>query len=201
MYAARSRISKTPAGVKPIAAAGLRQSYAEAVAGELGSACFIVLQMRGNQPLHHVALALANRRHVDRDGTGRRTLLRGMVRQMRDRRAPNLILAGQAVDIGTGAPRYTGAPQRQSVAPIAPDAKLGACHPLRCPGPECHTVRVGTCFSSLCYFSVILTLRQSSYARSCSSALAFASNPFQFLWRDALSGKGHSHYILLQQID
>src|SRR6266436_1302353 len=71
---------------------------------QFGSARLVVLQMHGNQVVHHVALALANRRHVDRDRTGHRAELRGMVRQMRNLRAPNLILTGQAVDVGTGAP-------------------------------------------------------------------------------------------------
>src|SRR5258708_4958212 len=59
--------------------------------------------MRGNRALNHVALALANRRHVDRDGTGFHAELRGVVHQMRDLGTPNLVLAGQAGDVGTGA--------------------------------------------------------------------------------------------------
>ena len=61
--------------------------------------------MQGNLALDHVALALANLRHVGRDRTGdHRAELRGVLRQMRDPRAPNLILAGQASNVGTGAP-------------------------------------------------------------------------------------------------
>src|SRR5260221_14182972 len=37
-------------------------------------------------------------------GPGRHAELRGVVHQMRDLRAPNLILAGQAGDVGAGAP-------------------------------------------------------------------------------------------------
>ena len=60
--------------------------------------------MQGNLALDHVALALANLRHVGRDGTGdHRAELRGVLRQIRDPRAPNLILAGQACDVGAGA--------------------------------------------------------------------------------------------------
>jgi hypothetical protein len=62
------------------------------------------VQMQGNLAVDHVPLALANLRHVDRDGTGHRTELRGVTRQMRDPRAPNLIPAGQAGDVGAGAP-------------------------------------------------------------------------------------------------
>ena len=60
--------------------------------------------MGGNLGVNHVAFALANDRHVDGDGTGDRAELRGMACEMRDFRAPNLILAGQAGDVGTGAP-------------------------------------------------------------------------------------------------
>src|SRR5260221_301686 len=71
---------------------------------QFGAARPVVLQVIGNQAVNHVALAPANRRHVDRDGTGRHAELRGVVHQMRDLRAPNLILAGQAGDVGAGAP-------------------------------------------------------------------------------------------------
>jgi hypothetical protein len=54
--------------------------------------------------VNHVALSLANLSHVSRDGTGRRAELPSVMREMRDPCAPNLILAGQAGDVGTGAP-------------------------------------------------------------------------------------------------
>jgi len=50
----------------------------------------------------HLALAPANCRHVDRDRTGHRAELRAVMRQMRDLRAPNLILRRHAGDVGTG---------------------------------------------------------------------------------------------------
>jgi hypothetical protein len=59
--------------------------------------------MRGNLVLNHGALALANRRHIDRDGTGHRAELRGVTHQMCDLCAPYLILAGQAGDVRAGA--------------------------------------------------------------------------------------------------
>ena len=70
---------------------------------QFGAARLVVLQMRGDFAFNHVALALANLRHVGRDGTGRRAELRCVMRQMRDPRAPNLVLAGQAGDVGAGA--------------------------------------------------------------------------------------------------
>ena len=54
-----------------------------------------------NFTVDHVALALANLCHVGCDGTGRRAELRGVTHQLCDPRAPNLILAGQAGDVGT----------------------------------------------------------------------------------------------------
>jgi hypothetical protein len=71
---------------------------------QFGAARRVILQMRGNLGVNHVALALAHRRHVDGDGTGHGAELRSVVHQVRDLGAPNLILAGQAVDVGTGAP-------------------------------------------------------------------------------------------------
>src|SRR5262249_46249568 len=71
---------------------------------QFGSACFVVLQMRGNLALNHVAFALANLGHINPDGSGHGAELRTIARQMRHLRAPNLVLAGHAVDIGTGAP-------------------------------------------------------------------------------------------------
>src|SRR5262249_50002078 len=51
------------------------------------------------------ALTLADLCHVGRDRTAdHRAELGGVTRQMRDPRAPNLVLAGEAGDIGTGAP-------------------------------------------------------------------------------------------------
>src|ERR1700730_9967031 len=64
---------------------------------QFGPARLVVLQMEVNFAINHVALALANLCHVGRDGTGRCTELCGAMRQMCDPRAPNLILAGQAM--------------------------------------------------------------------------------------------------------
>src|SRR5262249_52372824 len=71
---------------------------------QFGSACFVVLQMRGNLALNHVAFALANLGHINPDGSGHGAELRTIARHMRHLRAPNLVLAGHAVDIGTAAP-------------------------------------------------------------------------------------------------
>src|SRR5215472_12108739 len=61
--------------------------------------------MQRNPILDHIALTLADPCHVGRDRTAdHRAELGGMTGQMRDPRAPNLVLAGEACDIATGAP-------------------------------------------------------------------------------------------------
>ena len=60
--------------------------------------------MRGDLGIDHGALAPANRRHVDDGGAGHRAELRAVTHVMRDLRTPNLVLGGQAGDVGTGAP-------------------------------------------------------------------------------------------------
>jgi hypothetical protein len=82
-----------------------RRDKAPAPHDQLAAGCHVVVQMQGNLALDHIPLALTNLRHVDRYGTGdHRAELRGVLRQMCDPRAPNLIFAAQARDIGTGAP-------------------------------------------------------------------------------------------------
>jgi hypothetical protein len=74
--------------------------------------------MEINFAVDHVALALANFCHVGCDGTGRSAEVGGVMRQMCHFRAPNLILAGQAGDVGTGAPNppalYDNSPSPRS---------------------------------------------------------------------------------------
>ena len=61
--------------------------------------------MQRNPVLDHIALTLADPCHVGRDKTAdHRAELGGVTHQMRDPRAPNLVLAGEAGDIATGAP-------------------------------------------------------------------------------------------------
>src|SRR5262249_54712392 len=100
----------------------------------------------------HVALALNNGLHVGGHGTGHHTELRTVPRQMRDLRAPNLVLARQTGDVGAGA-ADPATRRRQSAAPIAPCAKPTACHFCHCQGPGYQTVPVGTCCSSMTFGS------------------------------------------------
>jgi hypothetical protein len=59
--------------------------------------------VRLNLTLHHLALALTDRCHIDGDGPGHYSVLSTMTRKMRNFRVRNLILARHASDVGTGA--------------------------------------------------------------------------------------------------
>src|SRR5215471_8987901 len=83
----------------------LRRHKAPGPHDQLGAGCLVEINMLRNPGLDHIALTLADPRHVGRDRTAdHRAELVGVTRQMRDPRAPNLVLAGEAGDIATGAP-------------------------------------------------------------------------------------------------
>src|SRR5262245_16422255 len=71
---------------------------------QLGTALLVTLQVPGNLGRDHVTLALAYGRHVDRDRTADRAELSRVTYQVRDLRAPDLVLTRHAGDVGTGAP-------------------------------------------------------------------------------------------------
>jgi hypothetical protein len=77
----------------------LRSDEAAGPHEELGAAVLVGAQVRVDLPVDHVALALANLHHVDRDAIGRRPELRAVARDVRDVRAPDLVLARHAVDV------------------------------------------------------------------------------------------------------
>jgi hypothetical protein len=89
--------------------------------------------MQRNLAFDHVALALANRRHVYGNRLCHRAESGAMLRQMRDPGAPDLVLAGHAGDVGTRpsdpaalhdgcpAPRLRHMPGQQLAAPSAAD--------------------------------------------------------------------------------
>ena len=60
-------------------------------------------QSYGDQLFDHLALALTDFGHVNRDGTRHRAEACGVVYQVRDFRAPDLVLARKTVDVGAGA--------------------------------------------------------------------------------------------------
>jgi hypothetical protein len=52
-----------------------------------------------NQAVHHFAFAVPNRRHIDRSRSGRTPEFAGMVDEIRNFGAPDLILAGETIDV------------------------------------------------------------------------------------------------------
>src|SRR5215813_6534738 len=56
--------------------------------------------MRGDLLVHHLALPVTDRCHVDLDTTRPRAVLGAMTHERCDFRALNLVLAGQAIDVG-----------------------------------------------------------------------------------------------------
>src|SRR5262245_3665537 len=70
---------------------------------QLGPTLGVVLEMCGNLRGDHVALALANYRHVDRAGLYAPAEDLGIAHEIRDSRAGNLVLARHASDVGARA--------------------------------------------------------------------------------------------------
>src|SRR5262249_32824382 len=81
----------------------VRRHEAPVTNDQLGTGRLVIVQMRSDLAADHVALALNYGRHVGGHGTGHHAELRTVTRQMSDLRAPNLVLAGQAGDVGAGA--------------------------------------------------------------------------------------------------
>ena len=82
---------------------GFRPQEAPRSHDQFGAAFLVVLQMRRDEPVDHVALALAHLRHVDLDRAGHHAELGAVARVMRDFGAVDFVLARQARDIGTAA--------------------------------------------------------------------------------------------------
>jgi len=80
---------------------GLRRHKAPVAHDQLGTGRLVIVQVRLDLALDHVTLALEDGRHVGCDGTGHHAELRAVTRQMADLRAPDLVLARQAGDVGT----------------------------------------------------------------------------------------------------
>src|SRR5262245_9456389 len=66
---------------------------------QLGAAVLVGAPVRVDLPIDHVALALPNLHHVDRDAIGRHPELRAAAPEVGDVRAPYLVLARHAVDV------------------------------------------------------------------------------------------------------
>src|SRR6266508_3914444 len=70
---------------------------------QLGATRLVAVEVHGDQAIDHVALALPHARHIDRGGIRHDPELCRVVYQVGDFRAPDLVLAGEAVDIRAGA--------------------------------------------------------------------------------------------------
>lgn len=70
---------------------------------QLGAARLVPFQVHSAQAFDHVALAPPDLCHIDCDWAGDRAECRGAMGEIRYFRAPDLVLAREAVDIGTGA--------------------------------------------------------------------------------------------------
>ena len=70
---------------------------------QFGAARRVVAQVKGDEVFHHGALALADRDHVDGDGTGLHAEFGGVAEQVRDLGGRDLVLAGKAGDVRAGA--------------------------------------------------------------------------------------------------
>src|SRR5262249_34497322 len=82
--------------------------------------------MRGNLGIDHLALALAHRGHVDGDGTRHGAELCSVAYQIRDLRAPNLILTGRQLMLGQEPPIY----RRSTTAVRRPDRAISQARSL-----------------------------------------------------------------------
>src|SRR5262249_3977566 len=81
----------------------LRRHEAPRAQDQLGAARLEEVQMGGDLVSDHRALALPYASHVDRDRARREAELRGVVDQIRDLGAPDLVLAREAVDVRASA--------------------------------------------------------------------------------------------------
>src|ERR1700757_1023725 len=82
---------------------GFRRYETSTAHDQFGAARPVNLQVLRNLTLHHLALAPTDRCHIDGDGPGHYSVLSTMTRKIRNFRVRNLIFAGHASDVGTGA--------------------------------------------------------------------------------------------------
>src|SRR5262245_12643994 len=80
-----------------------RRDETSASHDELGTAGLIGVEVEGDLAVDHVLLAAPNLRHIGRHRASLRAEMSGVAGEMCDARAPDLVLAGQAGDGGTGA--------------------------------------------------------------------------------------------------
>ena len=105
-----------------------RRDEAPVAHDQFGAAFVVVLHMRGDESFDHVPLALANLAHVDLDWAGHHAELSAVAREMGRLGAMDLILAGQACDVGAGAADPFALDNRDPAArsPVVPGRELAA---------------------------------------------------------------------------
>ncbi len=81
---------------------GLRRDEPARTHDQLGAARLVLVEVHGDQPVDHVALARQHSVHVDGDGTDHHSKPIGVVNQIGDFCAPNLVLTGEAIGVRTG---------------------------------------------------------------------------------------------------
>ena len=81
---------------------GLRRSEAARTHDQLGAAGFVAVEVHGDQAVDHVALLRQHSLHVDGGGTRHDPKAIGVLNEIGNFRAPNLVLAGQAVGVRAG---------------------------------------------------------------------------------------------------
>src|SRR5215470_8803451 len=91
----------TRASVVQIHLKSFRRHETSTAHDQFGAARAVDLQVLGNLTFHHLALAPTNRCHIDGNGTGHRTILPAVARNMGYFRTRNLVLARHASDVRT----------------------------------------------------------------------------------------------------
>ncbi len=81
---------------------GFRPNEAAHTHDQFGVAGLVAVEVHGDQAVDHLALSCQHSLHVDGRGTRHDPKPIGVVNEIGDFRAPNLILAGQAVGVRAG---------------------------------------------------------------------------------------------------
>ena len=94
----------------------LRCNDARVSHDEFSTARFVAIQVKCDQAVDHVVLALQHFRHIDRYRPGCDAERCSVPDNFCDARTPDLVLTGEAVDVGTGASDPSAFDHRSSVA-------------------------------------------------------------------------------------
>jgi hypothetical protein len=81
---------------------GFRRNEAARTHDQLGVAGLVAVEVHGDQAVDHLALSCQHSLHVGGGGTRHDAKAIGVANEIGNFRAPNLVLAGQAVGVRTG---------------------------------------------------------------------------------------------------